>query len=133
MKLEPRRGQINSPYTIFRTKHSSYLHSPSFHVPTFPDLRNSYLPKIRRHLYLSTHMVNYTCTYTSEYTLKPKSVTLEPDRPQHDRPDNCVIAQQYSSSIFFSLRFHSSKGKQMLARDSKMFYFHFFLNFVKNS
>jgi hypothetical protein len=32
---------------------------------------------------------------------------LEPDNPQYDRAAACVIAQQYSSSNFFSLRFHS--------------------------
>ena len=34
---------------------------------------------------------------------------MELDRPQHDRPAACVIAQQYSSATFYSLRFHSHK------------------------
>jgi hypothetical protein len=40
-----------------------------------------------------------------------KSNTLEPDRPQHDRPIACVIAQQHSSATFVSLRYHSRKEK----------------------
>jgi hypothetical protein len=32
---------------------------------------------------------------------------LEPDRPQHDHPAACVIAQQYSFATFVSLCFHS--------------------------
>jgi hypothetical protein len=36
---------------------------------------------------------------------------MEPDRPQQERPAACVIAQQYSSTTFDSLRFHSLKEK----------------------
>jgi hypothetical protein len=36
---------------------------------------------------------------------------LELDRPQNDRPAACVIAQQYSSAMFFSLRFRSRREK----------------------
>jgi hypothetical protein len=36
---------------------------------------------------------------------------LEPDRSQHNRPAACVIAQQYSSTNFVSLRFLSRKEK----------------------
>jgi len=36
---------------------------------------------------------------------------MEPDRPQLDRPVSCVIAQQYSSTAFFSLRFNSRKER----------------------
>jgi hypothetical protein len=39
------------------------------------------------------------------------SDTEEPDRPQHDRPAERVIAQQYSSSSFVLLRRHSRKEK----------------------
>jgi hypothetical protein len=35
----------------------------------------------------------------------------EPDRPQQDRPTACVIALQYSSAAFVSLRFQSRKEK----------------------
>jgi hypothetical protein len=34
---------------------------------------------------------------------------MEPDRQQHDCPAICVIAHQYSSATFLSLRFHSRK------------------------
>jgi len=34
----------------------------------------------------------------TESSLNPNSNSLEPDRPQHDRPAACVIAQQYSSA-----------------------------------
>jgi hypothetical protein len=36
---------------------------------------------------------------------------MESDRPQHDRPAACVIAQQYSSTTCVSLCFHSRKEK----------------------
>jgi len=36
---------------------------------------------------------------------------MEPDRPLRDRPVTCVIAQQYSSAIFVSLRFHCRREK----------------------
>jgi hypothetical protein len=41
----------------------------------------------------------------------PISNTPENDRPQHDRPAACVIAQQYSCVTFVSLPFHSRKEK----------------------
>jgi hypothetical protein len=31
------------------------------------------------------------------------------DRSQHDRPASCVVAQQYSSTTFVSLRVHTPK------------------------
>jgi hypothetical protein len=36
---------------------------------------------------------------------------MEPHQLQHDRPGACVIAQQYSSATFVSLRFNSRKEK----------------------
>ena len=36
---------------------------------------------------------------------------MEPDRLQYDRAAACVIAQQYSSATFVSLRFDSRRGK----------------------
>jgi hypothetical protein len=36
---------------------------------------------------------------------------MEPDRQQLDRHTGCVIAQQYSSAVFFSFRFHCRKEK----------------------
>ena len=37
-----------------------------------------------------------------ESTLKPNSITLELERPQHDRLAACVFAQTYTSATFFS-------------------------------
>jgi hypothetical protein len=56
---------------------------------------------------------------------------MEPDRPQHDRSAACVIAQQYSSSTFVSLCFHSRKEKQG-ARFRKFFFLQIVANFLKN-
>jgi hypothetical protein len=36
---------------------------------------------------------------------------VEPDRPQSNQPATYVIAQEYSSAISVSLRFHSNKEK----------------------
>jgi len=36
---------------------------------------------------------------------------MEPDRPQHDLPAAFVIAQQYSSATFVTLRVHYHKEK----------------------
>jgi hypothetical protein len=55
---------------------------------------------------------------------------LEPDR-LHDHPDACVIAQQYSSATFVSLRFHSRKEKfGALYENVTISIFKLFLNFV---
>ena len=40
---------------------------------------------------------------------------LEPDRPQHDIPSTCVIAQQHSSATFISRRLYSRKEKIQVA------------------
>jgi hypothetical protein len=46
-----------------------------------------------------------------QFSLNPNSKALESFRPQHDRLDACIIAQQYSSATFFSLPFHSRTKK----------------------
>ena len=51
------------------------------------------------------------CVYRQRYSWNPNSNTLEPDRPQPDRPAACVIAQQYSYASLVSLRFHAGKEK----------------------
>jgi hypothetical protein len=44
----------------------------------------------------------------------PVTVTsLQVNGPQLDRPDACVIAQQYSSVAFVSWRLHSHKEKSV--------------------
>ena len=55
------------------------------------------------------HKWSTVCVCTRESVWNPHSSTMEPDRPQHDRPAACVIAQQYSSSTFVSFRFHFRK------------------------
>jgi len=47
--------------------------------------------------------------YTREFIWNPNSKTLEPDRPQNDRPVSGVFAQKYSSAAFVQLRFHFRK------------------------
>jgi hypothetical protein len=42
------------------------------------------------------HTWSPVCEYVRESSWSPSSSTLEPDRPQHDCPATCVIAQQYS-------------------------------------
>ena len=49
----------------------------------------------------------HTYAYTSGSSWNPKSNTLEPDRPQHEHPAVCVIAQQYSSATFVSVCLYS--------------------------
>ena len=56
------------------------------------------------------YTVNYNL-YTRESSWHPNSNTLEPDRPQHDSPATCVIAQQYSPANLVSLRLHFLQGK----------------------
>jgi hypothetical protein len=56
--------------------------------------------------------VNFTSSLLyiyKEVQLKSKLQQMEPDRPQRDRRAACVIAQQYSSATFVSMRFHSCK------------------------
>jgi hypothetical protein len=49
--------------------------------------------------------------YRRDSNLDTNLNTLENDGLQHDRPDACDIAQQYSSSTFVSLPFHTRKKK----------------------
>jgi len=49
---------------------------------------------------------------------------LKPDRPQHDPTAVRVIVQQYSSTNFVPLYFHSRK--ESFGVPLKMFHFHFF-------
>ena len=51
---------------------------------------------------IGLHMVNYIYKYQAV-----QFQHAEIYWPQHDRPVTCVIAQQCSSTTFFSLRFHS--------------------------
>jgi hypothetical protein len=58
----------------------------------------------------------------------PNPSTLERNRPQLDRPAACVIAQQYSSTAFFSLRFNSLKER--LAGVSNMLFYFIFMKLL---
>jgi len=43
----------------------------------------------------------------------PKSNALQRDRPHHDRPATCVVAQQYSSATTIVLRIHARNKKEI--------------------
>jgi hypothetical protein len=58
---------------------------------------------VRRKSELSAHVVTYMYVYTWDPVWNWYTNTLEPGRPQHDRPAACRIAQQYSSATFVSL------------------------------
>jgi len=53
------------------------------------------------------HVVIFIYVCTRESIWNPDSNTLEPERLKHDCPATRVIAQQYSSATFVSLRFRS--------------------------
>jgi len=72
------------------------------------------------------HMVTMY-VHTSELIWNPTSKTLEPDRPQHGSPTDSVVAQQYSSSTFVSLRLHYRKKS---VRVWKCFFPTFVLNYL---
>jgi hypothetical protein len=72
-------------------------------------------------------VLNYTCKYKG-VQLKFKHNTLDFDRSQDDRPAACVIAQQYSSVTFFSLRIHSHNENFGVF---KSFYFTFDIHLLK--
>jgi hypothetical protein len=76
------------------------------HVPTYT---TTALRKDLRKSELSMHVQVTVNARTS--SRNPNYKTLKCYQPQHDRPAACVIAQQYSSATFVSLRFHSGKKK----------------------
>jgi hypothetical protein len=47
---------------------------------------------------------------------------MEPDRSLHDRPAASVIAQEYSSAIFVSLRFHFPATKNSVRLKNCFFF-----------
>ena len=64
------------------------------------------------YIYIYVCVCVCVCVYvcTRGFSWNPKCEKLECDRPQHDCPAVCVIAQQYSSVTFVSKRFHSGDG-----------------------
>jgi len=71
-----------------------------------------------------------THIYTRLYYWSPKSMRQERHWKQHDRYDVYVIAQQYSSSTYLSLRFHTAR--KLSACLYKMLLFQANLFFKKN-
>ena len=84
-----------------------YRYSPTYAYSYVPDglAQIEYCAKSE----LSVHMDIYKYVNKIESSINPNSNTLEPDRPRYDQPAACVIAQQYSSASFFSLRFQTRK------------------------
>ena len=79
-------------------------------VKTLPDLRSIYVPEgpVQVEFCACRNWVR-TYVHTRQSSWNPNSNALEPDRPQHDRPAACVIAQQYFSVTLVLLRCHSHK------------------------
>jgi len=69
---------------------------------------------------VTVHMANCIHAHNT-VQLKPKLQNMEPDRPQLDRPADCVIAQQYSSATFSHCALIPARKK--LARVSKVLLF----------
>ena len=63
--------------------------------------------------------------YTRESSWNPDSITLEHDRPQHDCPAACVIAQQNSSNSFVSFCFQSLNEifQRAFTKDISLFFY----------
>ena len=59
------------------------------HAP--PDLGKITFQKVSRIVQVG---IEYTYIQLHKYTQRRPGNTLQPDRPQHDRPAACVIAQQ---------------------------------------
>jgi len=74
-------------------------------VEAFMDTMNLKQPNIRQ----CRHSTTFRMVRKS--SLNPNSNTMECDRRKHNSPASCVIAQQYSSTTFVSLGFHSHKEK----------------------
>jgi len=77
-----------------------YRRLPNCTVVTFRNVRRKTSPA----------QVWIKSTYRRKSIRNPNCNTLRPDRLKHDRPVNCVIAQQYSSANFL-VRFCSRKRK----------------------
>ena len=79
-------------------------------VQTPPDWRSVYVPRSPTPVTVRyTYILWALYGYTRESSWNADSNTLEFDHPRHDRPTAYVIAQQYFSRTFVSLRFLSRK------------------------
>ena len=82
-----------------------------WHYPTYCHVtEDRHKPIITRITELSTHTANQARVHRG-CSWNPHFNTMESDRQQHDLPAACVITQQYSSTTFVSLHFHSPKEK----------------------
>ena len=135
-----------------RNRHSPSLrhrHSPSLrhrHSPTYPTVafrtarRGSNFmkfvsvarawPTVYVHTTESTRTWPSVYVYTTESSWNPNNNTPDPDRPQHDRPAACVIAQQYSSAYFIHCAF--IVARTISACVWRMSLFHFVAFFLNN-
>ena len=68
--------------------------------------------------------------HTKGTSWNPKSNTLQHKRPLNEHLSICVIAQQYSSAICISLRFHSHNGKFCACFKNFIALFYFLKNYV---
>jgi len=59
--------------------------------------------------------------YARQSNWNSNTITLDPDRPQHNRPKACVIAQQHSSATVISPR-----SVRVLKIFTNIFFLHFF-------
>jgi len=73
----------------------------------------------------SVHMVKHTCKYIKGCPVEIHSSILEYYRAQYYSSARCVIAQQYSSATFVSLRFRSRM------EISAVLYQYYYLNFFQ--
>jgi hypothetical protein len=108
VRLESTRVEFYKwPIVIYRTAREIVLCVVL--VQTLPDLRNSLgRSGASRN---SVYVWSTVHTYKRESRLYPCSGALETDRLQRERCAACVIAQQYSSTTFFSLLFQHRMEK----------------------
>jgi hypothetical protein len=95
-----------------------------------PDLRSSYILEGPARIECSANREclwsAVLCVYVRVWVASSKTapITLELDRPQHDRHASCVIAQQCST--YLSLRFNFLKKKKKFGALLKMLLFQSF-------
>jgi len=80
-------------------------------IVTSPDFLNNYIGESMEEIRSQhTFVILYMYIQGSPVEIQTRN-TLALDRPQYDRSTACVIAQQYSSTTFVSLRFRFRKEK----------------------
>ena len=87
-----------------------------YRVQTLQACAVATLRKVQQISKLSTSMAEHILhVNTRKSGWNPNSNTMEPDRPQHDRPAACVIAQQYSSASSYCA-FIATRNNSALVR-----------------